>query len=924
MANINKDYLVIADLKSSKVTAPAMVGYNTDKRIFNIFAKLKISMSSNPDITVFVGREDANNYSVKLTVIKPTTKQLRYATGELMSSGTIGNGAVYQFDLGEEFTDQVGKYICEFTVTCTVNGFEEIVTCDPFTYTIKPSAVTGLNPELERTVELPILEQLINEVKEVKKDIEEGTLADYQTRTDDNLQTENKEIVAAINELKATSGDLSSDKIATDLTTDDDTKVLSAKQGKVLQDTKVEVVRDGLEQVGLPMNTYPDLKTSNKTLIGGINEVVNQVTVIEETKVDIIEDELNQRAISDNVHSNLNTTNKTVIGGINEVNAQLQTVAKKTGDINTLSQFENMAKAIENGGEIIVPKNPASESILANISKPFILKGQGEQATTIKPIGSITPFQTTSLYSMGFKNLKIDCGDLTSDHIIDYNGSDNRIHLDNVFLVNVKNNGIRAKSGFTNIFRDCYIYGVSNKKTGIGLQLGKDSGDWQNINTFFNSNIVNFDTGILLKNSVLNNFIGIHIAYTNKAIHIDTNSPNPTRDINIEGCYFEQNGVGIYSNPLSKITNMNIKKCYFACDTLMDLKNIEGLSIEDCSYAENYPSQTGNVLLSSISNLIIKNKNNMIFKTHKGNPIILGEHDICENRIQSSNKATSYNINGSDLANSSDSKNEYTGRIIDSFSLNNNSLQHIISKRLVYSASDGLGGNYLSSRLIGFSGMFKPSSDCNIKILIQSEDTLEKYVLLNKDLQGGVFNKVEGVGITGIFNNKNNIQIAYVVTKKQTSDTLKLAFDEIQVWYDYYNKPKYIRNDTNYIITSRPSKLIVNDITDAKGTFVLAGEEIIKTNSSVFTTETTNKWLVNKSGFIKNGLFAWTSNTTYGRGDYCYTSNGCLIKCVEGGVSANTEPTVSSISQIIQDNTVKWISVTSSDVSATTVAKTYS
>ena len=168
MTNINKDYLVVADLKSASTKAPSMIGYNTDKRIFNIFLKLQITMSSNPDIKVFITNEEASNFKTKLTVVKPRTNQLRYIEGTHMNVGTSGNGAVYQFDLPSEFTDQCGIYKCELTVTCDVNGFEELITCDAFTYTIKPSVVTGLNPEIETKPELPVLEQLIEEVKKLQ------------------------------------------------------------------------------------------------------------------------------------------------------------------------------------------------------------------------------------------------------------------------------------------------------------------------------------------------------------------------------------------------------------------------------------------------------------------------------------------------------------------------------------------------------------------------------------------------------------------------------------------------------------------------------------------------------------------------------------------------------------------------------------
>ena len=627
-------------------------------------------------------------------------------------------------------------------------------------------------------------------------------------------------------------------------------------------------------------------------------------------------DSLQKIIIDENASANLQNQ-------INQTNSQLEHNANKLKSLNTLTEFSGINEAIENGGEIILPNGANNEIISPMITKQFILKGQGEQFTTLNPSGNTTPFATNKLYSMGFRDLKINCENLNSDYVISYGGSSNRINIDNVDIVNIQNNGIIAKSGMASIFRDSYVYGKTGKHTGNGIQLGVTNGDWQNINTFSNNHIAWFNNGLLLKNSVLNNINGCHIYQCDKAISIETNPPNPTRDININGCYFEQNKTGIYANPTGRINNLNIENSYFACDTLMDLKKIDGLKISDCSYAINYEGQTGNVLLSDISNLVISNKNNMTFKTHSGNPIIFGDNNNCENMLPSSNKTSSYLLTGLDNANPSDSLNEYNGKLIGSFSLNNNSIQHFILKRIVYSSSNGLAGLYMSNRLVGFSGMFRPSTDCNIKIFIGDDTQVYKYKIFEQDLQANVFNKIEGVGITGEFIDKNNIQIQYLITKKQANDIIKLEIDEIQLWFDYYKRPKYINNETNYPIVSRPHKIFVSDLNDARGLFVLSGEEIIKTNSSVFTTETINKWLVNKTGYIKNGLSQWKADTSYKKGEYCYTSKGVLLQCIKNGSSGSVEPTPKQIAEVIQENSIMWLAITSSDVSSTTIEKTY-
>lgn len=202
MANINRDYLVIADLKSGKITSPNMSFYNTDKNIANLFVKLQITMSTNPSITGFVNKEEASNYNVKLSVVKPKTTMLVELTGIVQDESVMGNGAVYLFDMPQNFTDQVGKYICELEITCMVNGREEVVTCDPFEYSVKESVVTGLNIEIEPNPDVPVLRQLIDEVRYLQQN--GGSivnLSGYQKMEDDSLDTNNKTIVGGINEL---------------------------------------------------------------------------------------------------------------------------------------------------------------------------------------------------------------------------------------------------------------------------------------------------------------------------------------------------------------------------------------------------------------------------------------------------------------------------------------------------------------------------------------------------------------------------------------------------------------------------------------------------------------------------------------------------------------------------------------------------
>lgn len=60
-------------------------------------------------------------------------------------------------------------------------------------------------------------------------------------------------------------------------------------------------------------------------------EVRQKVKTVEENQIELVEDELSMEGISDITYDTLQTTNKTLIGGVNEVNSQLKDIANEIG-----------------------------------------------------------------------------------------------------------------------------------------------------------------------------------------------------------------------------------------------------------------------------------------------------------------------------------------------------------------------------------------------------------------------------------------------------------------------------------------------------------------------------------------------------------------------------------------------------------------
>lgn len=161
MSLLDKKYILTINLEDSSISSPFnMSFFNTDENIAILYVKVQY----REDIIKYLSKEDAINYNIKLTIVKPKTNALREIEGVITDE--IGEDcAIYKFKLPSEFTDQVGEVACEFVIT----NSEEKLTIDPFSYEIKASKVTGLNLEITTNADFPILKQLIEEVKKAQQ-----------------------------------------------------------------------------------------------------------------------------------------------------------------------------------------------------------------------------------------------------------------------------------------------------------------------------------------------------------------------------------------------------------------------------------------------------------------------------------------------------------------------------------------------------------------------------------------------------------------------------------------------------------------------------------------------------------------------------------------------------------------------------------
>ena len=155
MKNINRDYLVTVNAKTSTLSANAMSFYITDILTSNIFFQLIFNESGNTLINSYAPNENTDNYRLTLRVVKPNNepKELDVV---LLDQGTN----FFIADLTADFIDILGTYECELFIDTEVNGRAERSTTNSFTYVVKPSIFNNLDDIIEGDPDYPLVDSL--------------------------------------------------------------------------------------------------------------------------------------------------------------------------------------------------------------------------------------------------------------------------------------------------------------------------------------------------------------------------------------------------------------------------------------------------------------------------------------------------------------------------------------------------------------------------------------------------------------------------------------------------------------------------------------------------------------------------------------------------------------------------------------------
>ena len=206
--NINRDYLIIYDVKKSKILTSNnndIFFYITDKSTQNIFVNLVINTSDNELITKYANIENVESYTLTMNIVKPDNTS-KVIDAKLRSK----EEAIFEFDLPKECVDTIGDYKCELLTKCTVDNNEEIVTSNEITYKDKASVLNDLDDKIIEAPQYPLVVELFEKLSEIDKYEEDRQLAEEQRQAKYNelenriVELSNKidELVVKLNEVK--------------------------------------------------------------------------------------------------------------------------------------------------------------------------------------------------------------------------------------------------------------------------------------------------------------------------------------------------------------------------------------------------------------------------------------------------------------------------------------------------------------------------------------------------------------------------------------------------------------------------------------------------------------------------------------------------------------------------------------------------
>lgn len=373
-----RNYEIVWNVTTNSVKLPQISVFNTDKNIFNF--KLYIEHGTGKNI-VRAKHDELAEYKVVLKTVKKKTNTYITHDGVL---DTIGD--FFLFDLPEKFSNAVDSYNCQLFLTDDKNTEDittddEVVTSNPFTYAVKPSITTDLNGAITSNPDLPIVENLINELKvlagltledpntvfgdyEKKVDVPKKTLIEdgkiYLAKSDGikidsgttlPLGVKREDLVVSNNSVTMTKSDVQNITISADTTVVLPSNVINQElylNAKCNTKDSILTFKNGTETTKLKLaaNSYNVFQIS----ANGSDYIIERKSTDypeltdEEINAGISNEGIDLSDYQTKTDASLKTISKTIVGAINENSSQIKDKANKVDLEVERKRIDNFTK----------------------------------------------------------------------------------------------------------------------------------------------------------------------------------------------------------------------------------------------------------------------------------------------------------------------------------------------------------------------------------------------------------------------------------------------------------------------------------------------------------------------------------------------------------------------------------------------------
>lgn len=171
--DLSRNIILEIDLNTGRISTTANnYFYNTDKNIAYFY--IKLYRTNIVGEKQYISDTDSSQYKVYITTIKPKTITPVKLLGERVMNSGIDDNIVYKITIPNELMKQQGFVYCEGQV---IYNNQELTT-DCFSFKVNPDKLTEYNLKLITDPDLPILQDLINQIKHNVRGIDDNKISD--------------------------------------------------------------------------------------------------------------------------------------------------------------------------------------------------------------------------------------------------------------------------------------------------------------------------------------------------------------------------------------------------------------------------------------------------------------------------------------------------------------------------------------------------------------------------------------------------------------------------------------------------------------------------------------------------------------------------------------------------------------------------